>query len=113
MGNEKTILVETFGSAPVIRIIDFLIDNPLSDYSKEEMIKGIGISKVTFYKYFPLLEESGIVRETRKIGKSKMYKLNEKNDVVKKLKELVWALGMKAMQRSVEGIEIKIVGKTK
>ena len=113
MGNGKTILVETFGSAPVIRIIDFLIDNPLSDYSKEEMIKGIGISKVTFYKYFPLLEESGMVIETRKVGKSKMYKLNEKNDVVKKLKELVWTLGMKAMQRSVEGIEVKIVGKKK
>ena len=111
MSNEKTILTETFGSAPVIRIIDFLIDNPLSDYSKEEMIKGIGISKVTFYKYFPLLEESEMVIETRKVGKSKMYKLNEKNDVVKKLKELVWALGMKAMKRSVEGIEVKIVRK--
>jgi len=99
---DETILTETFGKSPVIKIIDFFFDNPGLDYSKEEIIKGLGMSKVTFYKYFALLEENGIMEGGRKVGKARMYKLNEKNDVVKKLKELVWILGISAMQKSVE-----------
>jgi len=100
--NDKTILVETFGNSPIIRIIDFFIDNPLSDYSKEELIKHLGISKITFYKYFAILESNGVVEVIRKVGKAKMYKLNEKSDVVKKIKELVWVLGIKATEKSIQ-----------
>lgn len=99
---DKTILRETFGESPIIRTIDFLMDNPLFDYSKEEMIKNLGISKATFYKYFPLLESNDILEFTRKVGKSKMYKLNGKSEVVKKLRELVWALGIRAMEKAAE-----------
>jgi predicted AAA+ superfamily ATPase len=101
--NDKTILVETFGNSPIIKIIDFFIDNPLFDYSKEELIKDLGISKVTFYKYFSILESNGIVEVTRKVGKAKMYKLNERSEVTKKIKELVWALGVKSAEMSVQG----------
>ena len=61
----------------------------------------MGISKVTFYKYFTILESNGIVEVTRKVGKAKMYKLNEKNEVTKKIKELVWALGVKAADKAL------------
>jgi len=110
---EKTILVEMFGESPVIKIIDFFIDNPLFDYSKEDLIKNIGISKVTFYKYFALLEENGIVNETRKVGKAKLYKLDEKNEAVKKMKELVWILGIRAMQKAVDESRMKVQVKIK
>ncbi len=106
--NDKTILVETFGDSPIIRIIDFFIDNPLFDYSKEELIKGLGISKVTFYKYFFTLESNGVVEVTRKVGKAKMYKLNESNEVTRKIKELVWALGIKAVEMEMKPIAVKI-----
>ena len=50
MANGNTILAETFGNNPVIRIIDFFIDNPIFDYSKEDMIKeGLLIAKTTHY----------------------------------------------------------------
>jgi len=100
--NDKTILVETFGNSPIIKIIDFFIDNPLFDYSKEELIKHLGISKITFYKYFSILEINGVVEVTRKVGKAKMYKLNERSEVTKKIKELVWVLGIKAAEKSIQ-----------
>ena len=105
---DETILVETFGHSPVIRIIDFFIDNPLSDYSKEEVIKNLGISKITFYKYFQLLEDNGLFRITRKVGKATMYKLDEGSEVVKSLKSLVWTLGIKAMEKSIEESSISL-----
>lgn len=104
--DEKTILVETFGNSPVIRIIDFFIDNPFFDYSKEELIKNLEISKVTFYKYFALLERNGLVKVTRMVGKAKLYKLDEKSLVVQKVKELVWVLGLRAMEEAVEEHEM-------
>jgi len=105
---KETILVETFGRSPVIRIVDFFLDNPLSDYSKEEVIKNLGISKITFYKYFKLLEKNGLFKKTREVGRATMYKLDEKNEVVKALKSLEWALGIKAMEKAIEESKISV-----
>ncbi|MBI2084353.1 MAG: hypothetical protein HYT70_01955 [Candidatus Aenigmarchaeota archaeon] len=105
---DQTILVETFGHSPVIRIIDFFLDNPLSDYSKEEAIRHSGISRITFYKYFHILEKNGIFKKTREVGKATMYTLDEKNEVVKALKSLEWTLGIKAMERSIEESSISV-----
>jgi len=46
------------------------------------------LSQTTFYKYFPALLELGIVTESRKFGKTKLYKLNLTNPIVKKLMEI-------------------------
>jgi len=104
----ETILVETFGHSPVIRIIDFFVDNPLSDYSKEEVIKHSGISKVTFYKYFGLLEKNGIFKVTRKVGRATFYTLDERNEVVKALKSLSWTLGIRAMEKAIEESSVSV-----
>ena len=101
-------LAEIFGNNPVIRIIDFFIDNPVFDYSREDMINELGMSKITFYKYFKKVEESGVVKVTRKVGKAKLYKLDEKNPVVIKLKELVWVMGIDAMQKAVEKEKVPV-----
>lgn len=73
---------------PIIRVIDFLIDNQAFDYSKTEISKEIGISRTTLLKIWKTLEDLGIVVETRRVGRAKMYKLNKKNPIVQKLIEL-------------------------
>ena len=44
-----------------------------------------------------------MVEVTRQIGKSKLYKLNEKNEVVKRLMALDSALCKQAMGKAVKG----------
>lgn len=83
----RSILVKTFGTSPKIRIIDFFLDNPLSDFTKKEIIEALGMSKQTFYKYFPELEELEIVMVSRKIGRAKLYKLNLKHPLINMLRE--------------------------
>lgn len=83
----QSILAKALGNSPKLRIIDFFLDNPLSDFTKKEIIEALGMSKQTFYKYFPELEELGIVRVSRKIGKAKLYKLNLKHPLVNMLRE--------------------------
>ena len=105
MANEKTLLIKHLGDSPVLRIIDYFLDNPLFDYSKKEILESIRISRRTLFQIWKDLEKNGIVKVTRKIGKAKMHKLNKENEVVKKLIELDMALGKQIMEESVKEIE--------
>jgi DNA-binding GntR family transcriptional regulator len=89
------------GDTPKLRIIDFFLNNR-SDFSKKEIIEGIGISKTTFYKVWDELVKFGIVLETRRFGKAVLYTLSENNPVIKKFMSLDAELGKQAMQQSIE-----------
>ena len=85
---EKSLLLKFLGENPVFKIIDFLIENKGIDLSKKDIIEGAGISRATLFNYWEQIEEQGIVIVTRKFGKTKLYTLNSKNPIVKKLLEL-------------------------
>lgn len=97
-----TLLLKYLGASPVLRIIDFFLDNPLSDYSKNEIVKDLGMGRVTFFKYWKELEKSGAVKVTRSVGRATMYQLARQNDVVKQLIRLDMALARGAMDRAVK-----------
>jgi DNA-binding transcriptional ArsR family regulator len=83
----ESLLIKTLGDSPKLRIIDFFLDNPMFDFTKKEVIEALGMSKQTLYKYFPDLEEYGVVEVSRKIGKAKLYKINLKHPLVSMLRE--------------------------
>jgi DNA-binding transcriptional ArsR family regulator len=85
----ETLFLKAFGiKSPVLRILDFLMDNKAYDYSKTDIAKGAGISRTTLSHAWENLEKPGLVIETREVGRAKMYKLNLKDPVVKKFIEL-------------------------
>lgn len=98
----ETLLLKYLGSSPVLRIMDYFLDNPLSDFSKNEIVKNLEMGRVTFFKYWAELEQSGAIRETRKIGRATLYRLDKENEVVKQLIKLDMALARRAMGRAVE-----------
>jgi predicted transcriptional regulator len=100
--NGETLLLRYLGSSPVLRIVDFFLDNPLSDYSKNEVVKSLEMSRVTFFKYWKELEGSGALKATRQIGRATMYQLDRENEVVKHLIKLDMAISRKSMKRAVE-----------
>ena len=83
----ESIITKTLGNSPKLRLVDFFLDNPLFDFTKKEVIEALGMSKQTFYKYFPDLEEYGIVKVSRRIGRAKLYKINLEHPLVTTLKE--------------------------
>lgn len=94
---EKSLLARFLGENPVFKIVDFLIENKDTDLSKKDIIEGGGISKATLFNYWPQIEEQQIVIVTRKFGKTKLYTLNSKNPIIKKLLELESILIAKAL----------------
>jgi len=98
----QSILLKTLGDSPKLRIIDFFLDNPLFDFTKKEVIEALGISKQTFYKYFPELEEYGVVEVSRKIGRAKLYKINLKHPLVSMLREYETKVSMQIAEKEAE-----------
>ncbi len=84
----NSVLLDYFGSHPMLKIIDFLIDNKPFDYSKKQIMEESGISKATLFKYFDKLEKSGVVKVSRTFGKTKLYSINMESPVVKRIVEL-------------------------
>lgn len=99
---DETLLLKFLGDSPTLRIIDFFLDNPLSDYSKNEVAQNLAMSRATFFKYWRELERSRALVVTRKIGKATLYKLDRTNDIVKQLIKLDMTIAQKEMEKQVE-----------
>lgn len=79
--------------------MDFLIENKSVDLSKKEIIEGAEISRAALFKYWKQLESQEIVTVKRKFGKTKLYTLNWKNPIIKKLLEIETILIGKALEK--------------
>ena len=100
--SNETLLLKYLGASPILRIIDFFLDNPLSDYSKNEIVKNLGMGRATFFKFWLELEKSGAVKVTRQIGRATMFQLDRQNEVVKQLIRLDMALARKSMENATK-----------
>jgi predicted transcriptional regulator len=84
---EQSLLLNLTGDMPLFKIIDFLLENKGMDFSKLDIAKGAEISRASLFNYWNELEKHGIVNVTRSFGKTKLYTLNSKNPVTKKIIE--------------------------
>ena len=84
-----SILLKAFGYSPKLRMLDIFLTNPYLDFSKEELVRELGMSKQTIYKNFKDLVELGVIKVSRKIGRATMYRLNREHPLVKKLDEII------------------------
>lgn len=96
----ESLLLKALGRSPQLRIVDFLMDNKLFDFSKKEIIEALGMSKTTFYKVWGEIETLGIVKSERKFGKTKLYSLNTESELVKCLMEIEKQLISQAADKS-------------
>lgn len=83
--SQITIFRETLGDTPVIRVLDFLIEGRGLDYSLSDIAENSNIGWTTLHRIWGNMLKSGMVQPTREIGRAKLFKLNEKNPVVKEL----------------------------
>ncbi|MEX2192436.1 MAG: hypothetical protein WD717_03535 [Nitrosarchaeum sp.] len=79
----QSLITKVLGYSPKMKILDYLLDFPTNDFTKKEIIDALRMSKQTFYKYFDDLEEVGIVKVNRTIGKTKLYIVDRGSLIVK------------------------------
>lgn len=100
-----SLLLKAFRNSPKLRIIDVFLTNPFFDFSKNELVRELGMSKQTLYKYFKDLEDLGIVKVSRKIGRTNLYKVNLENPMVKMLNEYTTQLSLQIAEKEKAKIQ--------
>lgn len=76
--------VKIFGSRNTIKVFGYLVDLNI-DVSIQDIMDGTDLSRKTVEKILYQLVEYNMIKETRTIGKTRMYKLNKNNFIVKRL----------------------------
>ena len=94
---QKTAFRIVFGDSPIIKIIDFLIDNQEFDYDKKELAEETDINSATLDKILQEISNLGILIET-----NERYKLNLKNQVVRKLIEMDNIVSQQMIEKELE-----------
>lgn len=89
---EKSIFLEVVGDTPKTRLFNFLITFKSFDYSMTDVARNACISYRNLQNILPALVKAGIVIETRKVGKARMFKLNEENITANALIKAHWLI---------------------
>ena len=76
-----------FGDTPIVKILDFLLDEWDLDFSKADVAREARVSWKTVNEVWSVLERFGLVEYTRTVNRAKMYRI-KKNDLFKALKKL-------------------------
>lgn len=86
--NDKRPLESVFKNS-TSRILDFLILNSKFDYSASEMSRITKVPPRTIQRVLPHLVAKELIRETGKIGNTKMYILNTQSELAQVLRQYV------------------------
>ena len=100
--NMKSLLIGTFGNYPMIRVIDFLLENRIFDYPKAEIARQAGVSRTTLDVLWKKLVKEGIVKKSRTIGRATLYRFNSHSEISKKLIELDFAISKRYAEKLPE-----------
>ena len=73
------------------RILDFLVLNEKFDYSAPEISRTTHIPLRTLQRVLPHLVKKEIVKETGRIGNTRMYMLNTESELAKLLRQFILA----------------------
>ena len=111
MMETKTAFLQIFGESPMLKVLDFLVVNEDFDYSMTDIADQSGVGYSTLKLFWKKLEESKIVKQTRVVGKAKMYRLNFDNPVVKKFRDFYWETTKHSVHEGIKEKKLMVVQK--
>src|SRR3989338_3283415 len=62
---EKSLLLQLTGEMPLFKIVDFLVENKGTDFTKKDVAEGAEIGRASLFNYWPEIEKRQIVKVTR------------------------------------------------
>lgn len=80
--------LELIMDATLAKVVEFLLKNPVMDYSKTDLANEADVSRSTLYRKWKVLEELSILKKSRKYQNTQLYKLNTDSPVVDELGRL-------------------------
>src|SRR3989344_3870257 len=90
-----------FGDSPIVKVIDFFLDNREFDYSLTDIARNADIGWSTLHLFWKNLVTMEVVVKTRRIGRAELYKLNLNSPTVKKLIDLDRDISKKFIEKEL------------
>lgn len=81
-------LTQIFGECSQVKLVDFLVAHPWSEFSKTELADGAQIARPTVYKLLDKLLKESLIVETKKVGNIQLYQTNRNSNVIKYISSL-------------------------
>lgn len=82
---QKTLFRNALGDTPTIRILEVFLEGENLDYCLTDIAEQAQVSWTTLHRVWPGLLKTRLVKQTRTIGRAKMYKLNKNSPAVLQL----------------------------
>ncbi|MCI4433281.1 MAG: hypothetical protein JHC41_06775 [Nitrosopumilus sp.] len=83
---EDSLIIHIYGNSPQMRIIDFLMEFPTTEFTSAEIIENIKMSKTTLYKCLDDLSAQGMIRLSKTKGKAIVCMIDMKNPIIQTIK---------------------------
>lgn len=106
MKNEKSLLLQVVGDSPKLRVLDFLITFQKFDYSMKDIARNSKIGYATLQLFWPDFVKAGLVKQTRIIGKAKLFQANIQHPAMKLLSRLQFAVASSFAEKFREKIAV-------
>lgn len=87
---QNSVFIDMFGDTPMNRVLDFLVIGDGFDHSMTDIADCAEVGYATLKLLWPALVKNNFVKQTRRVGKAKMYNLNYDNPIVKRFKRFYW-----------------------
>lgn len=97
-----------FGDSPIVKVIDFFLDNREFDYRLTDIAKNADIGWSTLHLFWKNLVAMEVVVKTRRIGRAELYKLNQNSSLVKKLIDLDRIISKKFIDQELSKQKLKV-----
>lgn len=98
-----------FGDSPIVKVMDFFLDNKEFDYSLTDIARNSDIGWSTLHLFWNNLVKMEIVVKTRRIGRAELYKLNLNNPLVKKLIDIDKIISKKFIDDELRKQKLKVI----
>ena len=99
---EKSIFLSIVGDSPVMRLLQYLIEGRHFDYTLTDLARNSGVSWATLYAVFPNLLKYNLIKKVREVGRAKLYKINEENEIARqfiKLYDYISGLNLNKLEK--------------
>ncbi|KPV63729.1 MAG: hypothetical protein AOA66_0685 [Candidatus Bathyarchaeota archaeon BA2] len=107
---EKTFFVKYLGDSPYIKVLDYFMANDIYDCSLQDVADATELSRNTVRKAIKEMLELKIIKQTRNVGRAKMFQIDKGNQYVRHLIKLDLNLSKQysdRLERKVEAIAEK------
>ena len=75
-------LANIFGDKKIVKVLDFLLDNLFSQFTKTDIAKGSVVSLTSVSKIVSFLVDIGMLKGTKKSGKTTWFRLDASSPLV-------------------------------